>query len=1006
MAQKSKIRLGDGQRGPSPKLAMKALSYSLLLMLSATATAQQTAAEQENAEASVLEEIVVTGIRASITRALDKKRNAANISDGIAAEDIGKFPDQNVAEALQRVTGITIDRRDGEGREVTVRGFGSNFNLTTLNGRSVATESGSRTFFFDTVAAELISGATVEKTSLAYLNDGAIGGTVDLTTLRPLDAEEGHGYNFSLGTDYNDLSDEFSPELFGSWTYNNGEDFAIVGSLSYQDIKRRVDSIDYQGWQALTPRGGFAVTGAFDPNSTPQNDQRCSRLSPTERVSDGNCRTDFIDGAALASLRAPNKNYQEVFEQDRQRIGASLTAQFRPNDDLTLTLDGLFTTFDVESQSSQVGSFLDDEYLYNAAANGNGTVTQFSRVPRLSIPGDPTRDLPGFSNGTLTNSANARGETRDTDLSLIGLNADWQLTERLNIELDLSHSEAKSDTTGANLAVASRANGNVDFSLNGDNLYSVSSADNFAFAADTSAYLLNYEFQSRNDISDKIDELKLHAKYDLEMGPVTQISTGLFYSDRSIVNDRFTTPNDFGGSVGPISCLHCSFRALIPANVFEQFFPSGFLGGSGGDLIPGGVRFDPDALLAYAVSDEALRQFAASASGETSGPAFEAALAGRRLIRDTFGSYAPIPQPQDSFQVDEETVSFYISANLAGELGGRPWAATVGARYVDTENESRGFGRDYVGTIFSTQNASAVDQFTDNQPIRDGNSYSEVLPSLNIRLDLTDDLLLRFAASKSLARAPIGRLRPASLRVDTSARTPTGSGTINSGNPRLNPTLSTNFDVSLEWYFNEASVLAVTYFDKDLEDFIVRSTQEVPLFDSINNETRLYSQTAFFNAAETGASGVEIAYNQIFNTLPAPFDGLGVQASATFIDSDAEFDPNSNQEVTIFGVSDESFTASVFYEKGPIQARLAYTQRGESALGVQSTRGTQHPLFLEEYGQLDFSASYQWNDNLQVTLAAINLTEEQPRTFSELSERTVGFEHTGTFWSLGVRGNY
>jgi len=370
------------------------LSAAILAMAS-TAYSINTAIAQEEVSTNTVEEIVVLGIRGSLQRAADVKRNAGGIVDAISSEDIGKFPDTNLAESLQRITGVSIDRSGGEGQFVTVRGFGPEFNTVLLNGRQMSTDNTGREFSFDLLASELVSGVNVNKTSSAKLQSGGIGSTVNIKTAKPLDIG-GFKVAGSVKGVYDANSSEASPQYSAliSNTFADGKYGALL-SVSRQERKTRRHEVATDGW--LENQVIASNREGFSPTTT----------------------NTFV----------PRNYEQRIIEEDRTRTGANVVLQFAPSDSLEITADALYSKFDVTSVGSSMGHwFTSTDFSNNAAtpivSDANGTVLNFFQ-----------------SNGAT--DFGARNFGRPSETFSLGLNVDWQVNDNLNLNFDYSQSNSE-----------------------------------------------------------------------------------------------------------------------------------------------------------------------------------------------------------------------------------------------------------------------------------------------------------------------------------------------------------------------------------------------------------------------------------------------------------------------------------------------------------------------------------------------------------------------------------
>ena len=357
-----------------------AVSGAIPMMVPSFAVAQEAA----------LEEIVVTGIRGSLKRAQDIKRNASGVVDSIASEDLGKFPDLNVAESLQRVPGVSIDRSGGEGQSVTVRGLGPKFNTVLLNGRQVATDTGDRSFSFDTLAAEQITGADVLKSAVASYQEGGIGATINVKTARPFD-NPGLQIAGSVKAIYETLSEDSTPaaSLLVSNTFAD-DTFGVSLAVSHSERDVQINRIQTAGW-----RGGQTIS-------------------------------NNRDGVLFDNAYIPRNWDQIVDEQERTRTNAGVTLQFAPSDDVVVTLDGFVSKFEVDSLVTDLASWFEPDRVGSGSIDpSTGTLINFSQEIGLNQgSGDPASDF-------VSHTRNSRDSTTDG----FGLNVEWAISEQLTLHL-------------------------------------------------------------------------------------------------------------------------------------------------------------------------------------------------------------------------------------------------------------------------------------------------------------------------------------------------------------------------------------------------------------------------------------------------------------------------------------------------------------------------------------------------------------------------------------------
>jgi TonB-dependent receptor len=352
--------------------------------------------------------IVVTGLRASLDTSRGIKRASSGIVDAISTKDIGKLPDANLAESLQRITGVSIDRSGGEGAFITVRGFGPEFNTVLVNGRQIATptdpsQASGRAFSFDTLASELVSGVEVYKSSTARFQSGGVGSTVNIKTARPFDYK-GRKFSASIDGNYDGNAKKVAPDasfLFAD-TFADGK-LGVLLSGSYQKRFTRLSQAQTDGWlvnpgvPAAQVNGGAGLVSSSNPQG---------------------------------NIFVPQNFDSKVTREDRERIGGTLVLQYRPNDDVTITADALYTKFTNTTDTRSYGHWFTASNLTNVKTDANGTVTDMTQAS-------------GIATDFHDKKFDKRTNTRE-----FGLNVDWQISPTISATLDGSYSLAKEDENG------------------------------------------------------------------------------------------------------------------------------------------------------------------------------------------------------------------------------------------------------------------------------------------------------------------------------------------------------------------------------------------------------------------------------------------------------------------------------------------------------------------------------------------------------------------------------
>ena len=953
----------------------------------ASAISANSAFAQEAQPNNDVEVIEVSGIRSSVAKSMDVKRSSAGVVDAISAEDIGDFPDTNLAESLQRITGVSIDRSGGEGQLITVRGFGPQFNTVLVNGRQMASENDSRAFSFDTIASELVSSLDVHKTSTATMQSGGVGSTININTARPF-ALNGFKMAGSVKGVYDENSEETTPQFSGliSNTFND-DTFGVLLAVSHQERETRLNQAQMDGW----------LENVGVPNPVTQSGE-----------------------AWTGNVFSPRNYDHKVTFEERTRTNANLVFQYAPNDKLVVTADALYSDFDVESEATSYGHWF-------TAPNIQGVGDDGSLFDENGNRRSPTVDANGtivdlYQEVGLATDMHAKTFDRLTDTYAIGLNFDYQYSDNLNLSFDLSHSEAEREANNGGgdqlslIGYANRVRFQVDdnilpvasmFASPNGNIYSgqqeldgaiVTGPDGFpiynpALTPDGVSNHLD-EANSRAHVmlrrgwavEDEVSQLRFDGEYVTDGSGLTEIRFGTQYSTETKSLTRWDNEG-----VG-IHCTYCGYPDLpeIPAGS-QYVFDAGsdFLSDvSGSGRMPTSwLAHDGEANFAF------LESYYQSVNGESI--SFDAV---RR---------------NNSFEVEEDILSTYVEFDFEGEVADMFLSATAGVRYEMTDVTVNGTQAPITGLTILDQ-TEMLAGFGDAQSIATESDYDVLLPNFSVRLEITDDLIARFAASSTITRPTLNSMSPVTVITTTRQG---GDLTSTSGNPALEPFKSDNLDLSLEYYYDEASYASIGYFRKLVSNFIVNS-QEDKTFELVDgslltdpstgantsapdagDEVAVFTNTLPNNGEDATVDGFELAIQHTFN------NGFGVLANGTIVDSDAELDPfDINQVFALTGLSD-SYNLVAFYETDDYQIRLAYNWRDEFVQSLTQGQGD-GPTIVESYQQLDISGSYSVTDNVEIFFEGINLTEEFVHKRGRFSNHLLLVEDSGRRWALGVRGNF
>lgn len=870
------------------------------------------------AQADEGDEIVVTGIRAAERAAIDIKRNSVAVVDSIVAEDLGKLPDNNVAESLQRVAGVTIERNRGEGRFVTVRGFGPKFNAVTVNGRTLATDNNGREFSFDVLPSEIISGADVYKSPQANINGASIGATVDVRTLRPLDGRAGVKFAGSAGGMWSELADSYNPEFsaVGSWRNASGT-FGLAIAGVYSEQENRIDE--------FTIGAGHVRRSSTDSYYN-LNGVAGGRIGPNV--------------APFSRVSMPSNLSPFFFERDLTRWGVNASAQMRPSDALTVTIDGLFSKARfVEQQTGLAYDFAGGRLVEQVVQGGEAVFQRY---------------IGGFVDQII------QYDDRDVTTDQFGVNIDWKPTDTLRVRLDGSLSDARRRGKENNLFTTIRRK-NVDLFFDrrsGSPIYDYGfTSPNYANAATNPQGLTAhyYIWGGGSNIDDEIEEYRADLEWKPGNGALT-ISGGAMAQSRSktITADETSFAEQ---------CAYCDSNRVLSPDLFSPTNRNFFSGG-GGNIIRDWLIYDPLKLV------QTVDGFATQ-DGRTFNPA--------------------VFSPAASSVIDEKVRVGYLMGSLDTQLGSMPLAVNIGLRYENTDYTSSGASRTVVSARpnGAGQNIVVVSPVI---PVSFRGKYDDWLPSLNARLSVSDNFLVRFAASKVLTRPTLSDLSPRQT-----IQTNPGNETIRRGNPDLQPFRAKQIELGAEWYFARDSLLNAAVFYKDIESFVTLVTTP-QIVDQVS-----FQVTVPGNGNGAKVKGFEVGYRQSFaNWLPAPFDGFGVQTSFNYTDSNANYtNAVANVSFGLEGLSKYSYSLVGFYEKYGLSARAAYTYR-DNFLQVASGRNGE-PEYFDAYGQLDVSLSYDIGSHFTVFADAINLNNAREFIYSVTEDRTKEYRKTGRRVSAGVR---
>lgn len=1021
------------------KFSRTALAKAMSLLLGSTAGMPlyaQQAPQTDTVTPADVEIIQVRGVRSSMQEAADIKRTSMGVVDAISAEDIGKFPDTNLAESLQRITGVSISRTNGEGAEVTVRGFGGDNNMVTLNGRTMPSATtygagsgadgttrggGTRAFDFSNLASESIRAVEVYKTGKADIATGGIGATLNVKTARPMDTNQtvaSVGVKASHDST-NRTGDDITPEVSGIFSHvlDNGK-FGVSISASHQQRDSGYTGATVNDWQV----------------------DYWDDIADADRTWN-NADTEIVNAPEQGQLYARPNDLRYAFSNtQRKRDNAQLTLQFRPIDNFTATADYTFAENNLVEHRGEAGNWMQ--------TGSNTQVVEFD---------NNTVKTPSYIQETYASAVDEGYEQQwreqTNTLKSAGLNLEYQVNDALTLMLDAHSSEMFSRGTGP------RGSGELAVGLGAP----IVTSREWFFGADLPTYQNVYDDTlpekgaNANGVVDagdvgssiarirnasqesKIKQLKLDGMYELDDGRfdfgveirnMESRSIQTAGNNIALGNWNVGNPGEFGDLVQPFD---------LPGE-FDDYSPR-----SGGY----GFIGDPRALY-----NAALDLYPDIPTG------VESALSSDNIVK-------------------EDTTAVYFQVALGGEIGGMPFDILTGLRYEKTESESSSL---VSSVYFSWEDNNDIISYVDStippEPANAENDYDYLLPSLDLTLHLSDDVISRFSYSKTIARAGLG-----SLGVSASNFGGGGGSTLlgaqptaDASNPGLLPLESSNFDLSLEWYYNPFSYMSAGVFQKNVINFIGNRQVDQPLLDIRDvtagpralaaaqavqdagfplDDTYLYAMMVFTEyrnhpdmIAEFGANpqftgtqaqidflasnpgfdlratdedpevtfrtstpdnnreakiyGAEFAIQHFFGE-----SGFGVQANYTIVRGDIGFnnnaDPNESQ-FALIGLSDTANLIGI-YEKDSWQARIAWNWR-DKYLAEVNKGGSNNPRYEEAYWQIDVNVSYDINEQLTVFAEALNLTGENSRSHARNEAMLWYLTDLGPRYQIGVRYDF
>lgn len=896
-------------------LAISAVIWSLGSGMTGNAVAQEGSTTGAEAGQPEMQVVAVTGIRASMQKSLDTRKNAGASIEVVSAEDIGKMPDKNIADAVQRLPGVNIGATSAgqfdEAERVSLRGTGPSQTLTTLNGHAVssgdwhvADQTGSgRSVGFALLPSELVSQVIVYKSSQADIVEGGLIGTVDIISRCPLDFKKPLTIEAALGAVYADLPGKTKPQFSALVNWKN--EAGTLGVMAQGFMEKRAirrDSQEHLDWRTISPTSTLAKN---HPD--------------------------------LANVAYSGLIGSSLFDGVRERKGGMLALEAKPNRDLTLGVTSMVAELNATNYNrNHMADFSD------AIGNGNGVQDfQYSLSPsgrtitHLVLPSQGPR-VDGSTPPSEAVESYVRDGARSTS-AFLDLNAKYRVTDDLDMKAQFGYTKGEGKTPKQNSLEVNVYNSSVAY-----NLYGMGHAADVSYGSlDTSDYnnpnlFLNGAGGSSINTLDKEANGQLDFTWRIAAGPFNRVKFGARYSSHTR-----------------------ELKQIAPSLLTDtlpawdgSIYPSDFASNLGGDFPRNGWFIDPATLQQWKdanVDADPLR---------------------RELLRS-------------EFKLTEKNAAAYVMTEFEQDR----LSGNVGLRAVRTKEEPR--VNVPVGSTVcpalqacpSVPGAITTSAYGTYYQSTIEHSYTNVLPSLNLRYEFERGMLGRLALNRTMARPDYGDLAGAISNVDNLTHRATG------GNPNLKPTTSDNIDLSLSWYFAPRALLSAGVFYSKLHDYVTFGETQVSLFNTTTGKDDTYTVTS---PAATSArvKGLELAYEQPIGA------GFGFNANYTYADS------KDASGARMRGQSKHTYNMGAYYENDRFSARIAYNGRSDYIIGMNQAGPT---LQNAPFKTLSASLQYKLTENLSVSLDGLNLNNPISKAYAFNEEQPKAFRENGRQFYLNLR---
>ncbi|CCP13213.1 putative hemoglobin and hemoglobin-haptoglobin-binding protein 2 Flags: Precursor [Stenotrophomonas maltophilia SKK35] len=880
------------------------LSAAIVSCIAFSAHAQQAAPT-----ATDLDTVTVTGIRGSMEKSLDTKREANARVEVVTAEDVGKLPAHNVADTLQRLPGVNISSSSAdeggfdEADRVSLRGTSPSLTQTLINGHTVGSadwfvlsqgNNVGRSVSYSLLPSELVSSVEVNKSSQAKLQDGGTTGTVNIITRKPLEFSKQFTAEGSIGMVRSDQAKSNDPQYSALFNYKNDEGtFGVMvqGFSQKRELRREAQEIP----------GGFFKIGAGDP---------VAKTNPD-----------------LIGVNVPGLLGSTLFEQTRERKGGLVSLQFKPSDSLTLGLNGFSSELKANNYNRNFMMF--GNSFAKSQAPDPGYVIKDGVLTNATYKGVPGTDYAVYD--MIYRESKAKS-------SYVTFDADWQISDSLTAKFQAGSTKGTGETPRQYIAEVTLANGGgaswathgngspIDWNVGGD--ISPNGVTSFGTWGNQQVTAEDKEKWATLDFN----------QYFNDGGVLSSIDFGLRFADhkREALSPEGATPGD----------IWSALKNGATAN-----YPSGFAGDIGGTFPRNLWYFTPGALKDAVTNNST---WLAGNDGPTG--------------RHNYGA---------EWKVKEKNFAGYVQANFRGDW----WSGNVGLRYVNIKQDI-----DTYNAVSKAADADVSSLFGMWERLAFQNKRNRVLPSANIKFDLDDKLVLRVAASQTQTLPDYSALGASSYGSDLNR---TGGG----GNPNLKPTLSTNLDANLEWYFMPRGMLSVGAYHMDLKDYIAFDVVSRQLYSELTNRLETYQISTPINA-DGKVTGVEVAYEQPIGEY------FGINANYTYANGTTSHTWSDGSH-NLLGTSKNTYNVGAYFENERFGARVSYTRRSSFLISLSGT----NPYYQDDFGTLSASLSYKATDWLSISLDGLNLNNPTYKYYQTAAIPT-SFYSNGRQYYLNFRFKY